>query len=330
MKKGGGLPSFLAEHKHGETHGSPSKSVCGATPRRARQPPLAGLQIDRHGKMKMSARTAIIALASVAMLIHAANAAEIKRSAPKVSSNSNSNSQTAIDHDELFQRSQVESTPSCRPWQRPERKRRGLENMDTANCAFTAFTRCSTARCQPAGEPKTFSYSSCSQVVQSMLAYAHDVMHLISYGCYQYDPYKGWQTVKPCPAHVICGRLPNIYDQAKETMCPADYHFRFPHALASLAPKVSNPLLPYAIKQYTNNAKSSILQEANAPSQEPGKSITSMNAGLRGSAPASQSGYPSVRSHVCCARLSVRGAYQWHASPGNPKLADGADSGQAS
>ena len=60
--------------------------------------------------MKMSARTAIIALASVAMLIHAANAAEIKRSAPKVSSNSNSNSQTAIDHDELFQRSQVEST----------------------------------------------------------------------------------------------------------------------------------------------------------------------------------------------------------------------------
>ena len=143
------------------------------------------------------------------------------------------------------------------------------------------------------GERQDFFYSSCSQVVQSMLAYAHDVMHLISYGCYQYDPYKGWQTVKPCPAHVICGRLPNIYDQSKETMCPADYHFRFPHALASLAPKVSNPLLPYAIKQYTNNAKSSILQEANAPSQEPGKSITSMNAGLRGSAPASQSGYPS-------------------------------------
>ena len=127
------------------------------------------------------------------------------------------------------------------------------------------------------GTTKVFSYSACSQVVQSMLAYAHDVMHLISYGCYQYDPYRGWQTVKPCPAHVVCGRLPNIYDEAKQTMCPTDFHYRFPHALSALAPKQYNPLLPAAIEQYRNDKKSSIMQEDGAPSAEPG--------GTRGSNP---------------------------------------------
>ena len=118
------------------------------------------------------------------------------------------------------------------------------------------------------GTAKTFSYSSCSQVVQSMLAYAHDVMHLISYGCYQYDAYKGWQTVRPCPAHVICGRLPNIYDLEKQSQCPADFHFRFPHALANMAPKTPNPLLPFAMAAYRDPTKSSILQEQNAAGLE--------------------------------------------------------------
>lgn len=57
--------------------------------------------------------------------------------------------------------------------------------------------------------------AQCSQVVQSMLAYAADVMHLLAYGCYKYSPYHGWQTVKPCPAHVLCGRLPNIFDEER-------------------------------------------------------------------------------------------------------------------
>lgn len=120
------------------------------------------------------------------------------------------------------------------------------------------------------GTTKIFSYSACSQVVQSMLAYAHDVMHLISYGCYQYDPYRGWQTVKPCPAHVVCGRLPNIYDESHQTMCPTDFHYRFPHALSALAPKQYNPLLPAAIEQYRNDKSSSIMSEEGAPSAEPG------------------------------------------------------------
>ncbi len=119
------------------------------------------------------------------------------------------------------------------------------------------------------GTTKVFSYSACSQVVQSMLAYAHDVMHLISYGCYQYDPYRGWQTVKPCPAHVVCGRLPNIYEENHETMCPTDFHFRFPHALSALNSKPSNPLLPAAIQQYRNDQSSSIMQEEGAPQSEP-------------------------------------------------------------
>ena len=81
------------------------------------------------------------------------------------------------------------------------------------------------------GSPRAYSFDACSQVVQSMLAFAQDVVHLISFGCYQYDAYKGWQTVKPCPAHVICGRLTNIYDTEQQTHCPADFHYRFPHAL---------------------------------------------------------------------------------------------------
>ena len=51
-----------------------------------------------------------------------------------------------------------------------------------------------------AGSSRPFSYDACTQVTQSMLAFAQDTMHLISYGCYSYDAYKGWQTVKPCPA----------------------------------------------------------------------------------------------------------------------------------
>lgn len=76
-------------------------------------------------------------------------------------------------------------------------------------------TRCTPAA-RHAASPPPVPRMQCSQVVQSMLAYAHDVMHLISYGCYKYDPYKGWQTIRPCPAHVICGRLTNIYDLEKQ------------------------------------------------------------------------------------------------------------------
>ena len=113
-----------------------------------------------------------------------------------------------------------------------------------------------------------------------MLAYAHDVMHLISYGCYQYDPYRGWQTVKPCPSHVVCGRLPNIYEENHETMCPTDFHYRFPHALSALAPKQYNPLLPYAVSQYRNDMKSSIMDEEGAPATEPMAQVGGMNGGM--------------------------------------------------
>jgi hypothetical protein len=145
------------------------------------------------------------------------------------------------------------------------------------------------------GTTKTFSYSACSQVVQSMLAYAHDVMHLISYGCYQYDPYRGWQTVKPCPAHVVCGRLPNIYEENHETMCPTDFHYRFPHALSALAPKTFNPLLPYAVSQYRNDMKSSIMDEEGAPASEPMTQVGGMNGGMAAGGLGSAAGPESVR-----------------------------------
>lgn len=48
------------------------------------------------------------------------------------------------------------------------------------------------------------------------MTYAHDVLQLLAHGCYQYNPYRGWQTVRPCPAHVVCGRLTNMYDHEKK------------------------------------------------------------------------------------------------------------------
>lgn len=119
------------------------------------------------------------------------------------------------------------------------------------------------------GSSRASSYDACSQVTQSMLAFAQDTMHLISYGCYQYDVYKGWQTVKPCPAHVICGRLPNVYDTQQQTMCPADFHYRFPHALGNRAPTVFNPLLKYAVSQYKGVGMSSVLQSPGQPANLP-------------------------------------------------------------
>ena len=122
-----------------------------------------------------------------------------------------------------------------------------------------------------AGSSRPFSYDACTQVTQSMLAFAQDTMHLISYGCYSYDAYKGWQTVKPCPAHVICGRLPNVYDTQQQTMCPADFHYRFPHALGNRAPTVFNPLLKYAVSQYKaeGSPTSSVMQSPGIASNLP-------------------------------------------------------------
>lgn len=85
----------------------------------------------------------------------------------------------------------------------------------------------------------------CSQVVQSMLAYAHDVMHLIAYGCYKYSAYHGWQTIRPCPSHVLCGRLANIYDAEHRPFCPTDFHYRMAYAGGALR-SAANPLMQFA------------------------------------------------------------------------------------
>ena len=68
------------------------------------------------------------------------------------------------------------------------------------------------------------SYGSCSQVVQVILGQAASVLQLIEEGCYQYDSYKDWQTIKPCPSHAICGRLHNNFDVDLRTLCPKDFH----------------------------------------------------------------------------------------------------------
>jgi len=78
------------------------------------------------------------------------------------------------------------------------------------------------------------SYGSCSQTVQVILGQAASVLQLIEEGCYQYDSYKGWQTIKPCPSHAICGRLHNSFDVDQATLCPKDFHYRFPTALGQV------------------------------------------------------------------------------------------------
>ena len=84
-----------------------------------------------------------------------------------------------------------------------------------------------------AQSPKSFG--SCSQVVQVILANAAGVLQLIEEGCYQYDSYKDWQTIQPCPSHAICGRLHNQFDVDFTTLCPKDFHYRFPNALAQVS-----------------------------------------------------------------------------------------------
>ena len=60
-----------------ETCGDGRALVGGTRFRTTRLPPRPGRRIDRHVKTKMSARTALIAFACVAMLISATSAAEI-------------------------------------------------------------------------------------------------------------------------------------------------------------------------------------------------------------------------------------------------------------
>ena len=94
-----------------------------------------------------------------------------------------------------------------------------------------------------AQSPRTSS--SCSVVVQVILAQASAVLQLIEEGCYSFDAYKGWQTVKPCPSHAVCGRLHNTFDVQLATLCPKDFHFRFPTALAQVVCQCSSFQLSY-------------------------------------------------------------------------------------
>jgi len=154
------------------------------------------------------------------------------------------------------------------------------------------------------GSSRAASYDSCAQVTQSILAFAQDVMHLLSYGCYSYDAYEGWQTVKPCPAHVVCGRLPNVYDTQQQTMCPADFHYRFPHALGNRAPTVFNPLLKYAVSQYKGVGLSSVLQSPGMPANLPRfkRETTQVRAAIPG---ASNAAFISGQSPRAADGLSV-------------------------
>eukprot|EP00743_Colponemidia_sp_Colp-15_P006826 GILK01007363.1.p1 GENE.GILK01007363.1~~GILK01007363.1.p1 ORF type:complete len:391 (-),score=18.42 GILK01007363.1:113-1123(-) len=90
-----------------------------------------------------------------------------------------------------------------------------------------------------------YSAFACDHVTKSMVFYANDLKRLITEGCYSYDSYKGWQTVAPCPAHVMCGRLPNVVDFHHPTFCPTDFHFRMPYAnTPSAIPLASASLVP--------------------------------------------------------------------------------------
>ncbi len=76
-------------------------------------------------------------------------------------------------------------------------------------------------------------------------------MVLIKQGCYEFDSYKGWQTVTPCPAHVICGKLTIEKSQSGGTHCPTDFHYKFPDTIGhEKTAEGENPLLPFAIESY--------------------------------------------------------------------------------
>lgn len=110
--------------------------------------------------------------------------------------------------------------------------------------------------------PPDDARAQCVQVVRSLIHYARDVMTLIKQGCYRYDRATGWSTEKPCSAHAICGRVFNIYSPRREHLCPEDPYYRYPHIVSEVAPKVYNPILPYAIAIYQNANASSVRQDA--------------------------------------------------------------------
>ena len=102
------------------------------------------------------------------------------------------------------------------------------------------------------------------RVVRSLIYFAKDVMLMIKKGCYKYDQRTGWITEKPCSAHAICGNTFNVYDPMRATLCPRDPFYRYHHKVSTVAPRVFNPLLPYAISIYQSANASSVRQDANS------------------------------------------------------------------
>lgn len=138
--------------------------------------------------------------------------------------------------------------------------------LDQCEMCMFAVHQSQYGRLPPCGATNTPRYTSwmCVQVVRSMLRFARDIVDALNKGCYRYDTLQGWQEEKPCSAHAICGRLYNVYDLQHQTLCPQDPAYKFRHAVADPAPRVYNPLLPFAIKWYRDLNASSVAQDAEA------------------------------------------------------------------
>ena len=98
-------------------------------------------------------------------------------------------------------------------------------------------------------------FNQCMHVVESFNVQSRQIALLIKEGCYEYDAYTGWQTVIPCPAHVICGRINSkpLSHTGPSPHCPTDFHFKVPEALnkldqAPFAAEQLDPVLSFAAK----------------------------------------------------------------------------------
>merc|ERR1711907_411831 len=74
-------------------------------------------------------------------------------------------------------------------------------------------------------------YTTCVEVITSLLRADRALVYWIENGCIHNDPSQGPELVKPCPAHAVCGWVGNLYAKHPgEPFCPSDYRYRAPQS----------------------------------------------------------------------------------------------------
>merc|ERR1711871_320080 len=69
------------------------------------------------------------------------------------------------------------------------------------------------------------SYAVCNQVAQSLKVQNFNIQYWLMHGCLEekVSGYGKYDPVVPCPSHVVCSWVPNLYQ--RDQLCPADFSY---------------------------------------------------------------------------------------------------------